>query len=583
MTPSNATKNCSICMKVIDFQGGKPICSLGCCSNFFHQCCIDDLKSTGNSSCPVCKNQFLNPPPSQLQQQQQQQAISQKSRFNISSIFGLSSISLELEDPVDPHNQVSNDSTNDITNHSSVVSITSTPEYPQVSIEGKPNFYVRVSLKYEDNEILSNKKSPIDIVCVLDVSGSMTGTKIKSLIHAMCFVVDSLGPKDRLSIVSFESQSKMIHSLLKMTSTNKSTSKQRIQSLVAGGGTDIYAGIQQGYNILEARSTKNPTSCVFLLTDGQDRERTKEKLELASRMKRNGTSLFVFGFGNDHDSAHMSDIANAAEGNFTFIESDTMVIDAFGGVIGTLQGVSLQNISLQLQLTEHNIIIKEVIAGKYNATISNDGRSGNLFFINMFIGESRDVLLKLDLPSVTNAIDDYELFKTWATFGISGVVKHNTVQTTTSSTSNCCINRIDVKPDDPLLSMHRNVEVGIQLSRRACINAINEALIQADQGKLEESIHILKEALANLKTVYSHTLEHIASKAIEQDLHDALSQVQSRDSYRSGGRAMMQEATSNHSYQRSCYKKTGKINAYQTTSSNNVQQKAFATKGGGFI
>lgn len=44
---------------------------------------------------------------------------------------------------------------------------------------------------------------------------------------------------------------------------------------------------------------------MFLLTDGQDRNATAEKLELARKMKSNGTSLFVFGFGTDHDSEHM--------------------------------------------------------------------------------------------------------------------------------------------------------------------------------------------------------------------------------------------------------------------------------------
>jgi hypothetical protein len=82
---------------------------------------------------------------------------------------------------------------------------------------------------------------------------------------------------------------------------------------------------------------------MFLLTDGEDEypQFLQDKLNLARTIKSSGTSLFVFGFGTDHDSEHMDAIANAAEGIFTYVESDSMVTDAFGGTIGAQQGQSL--------------------------------------------------------------------------------------------------------------------------------------------------------------------------------------------------------------------------------------------------
>jgi hypothetical protein len=148
-------------------------------------------------------------------------------------------------------------------------------------------------------------------------------------------------------------------------------------------------------SILENRQQRNAASCMFLLTDGQDRQYTKEKLDLAKKMKAEGTSLFVFGFGTDHDSEHMAAIANAAEGTFTYIESD-----AFGGTIGTIQGVSLSNINLNVQISERNVVIKQIIAGRYITSKSVDSRSGTISFVNMYMGESRDVLLLLSLPAV---------------------------------------------------------------------------------------------------------------------------------------------------------------------------------------
>jgi hypothetical protein len=263
------------------------------------------------------------------------------------------------------------------------------------------SFYARVTLKYEDSSMTSSQqKTPMDIVCVLDKSGSMQGSKISGLKNAMNFVIDSLTEKDRLSIISFESNTTLIHGLLLMTSENKVKSKSLFASLSAGGGTEILTGMKHGNSILENRQQRNAASCMFLLTDGQDRQYTKEKLDLAKKMKADGTSLFVFGFGTDHDSEHMAAIANAAEGTFTYIESDDVVTDAFGGTIGTIQGVSLSNINLNVQISERNVVIKQIIAGRYITSKSVDGRSGTISFVNMYMGESRDVLLLLSLLAV---------------------------------------------------------------------------------------------------------------------------------------------------------------------------------------
>lgn len=185
------------------------------------------------------------------------------------------------------------------------MTVFTSPEFPELSFNSMGEFYTRVRVKYEETGGVSQQKVPLDVVCVLDNSGSMQGSKIASLKRAMEFVIQTLGPNDRLSIVNFNSNATPLHGLIKMTSANQSTARDAIRSLHATGGTNIFDGMNTGWSILENRKTKNPASCLFLLTDGQDRDATAEKLELARKMKAQGTSLFVFGFGTDHDSEHM--------------------------------------------------------------------------------------------------------------------------------------------------------------------------------------------------------------------------------------------------------------------------------------
>ena len=199
------------------------------------------------------------------------------------------------------------------------ISIKATPEYHEATTDAKPSFYVSVNLKYEEmSDDGGAEKMPLDLVCILDTSGSMGGGKIESLNKAMKFVVGCLGPRDRLSVVKFESESVAISGLIKMTAENKTRMRGLMDThLRAGGGTNILAGMELGWSVLTSRTTWNPTSCVFLLTDGQDKDNLERKLALAREIKASGSSLLVFGFGADHDSEHMTEIANAAEDSFT--------------------------------------------------------------------------------------------------------------------------------------------------------------------------------------------------------------------------------------------------------------------------
>jgi Mg-chelatase subunit ChlD len=57
-------------------------------------------------------------------------------------------------------------------------------------------------------------RAPLDLVTVLDLSGSMSGHKLELLKQAMRFVIDNLGPDDRLSVVSFSSEARRVTRLV---------------------------------------------------------------------------------------------------------------------------------------------------------------------------------------------------------------------------------------------------------------------------------------------------------------------------------------------------------------------------------
>ena len=333
-SPSPST--CSICLATAQARGGVPLFAPGCCGAWYHQSCIEASIAGGNKNCPMCRHilplpapapivatvpvadqtvlQFIQqqqniqrPPlqPAQVQQRRSSAPLGMFGRMSqaLSQVFSLSPSDEDQVSP--PPARRASASAAAPSASSPVLTITTSPELPELSLAENPSFYVRVNVKYEDDDATAEQKVPLDVVCVLDNSGSMSGGKLASLKTAMEFVISTLGKNDRLSVVNFNSHATTLHGLKKMNPANQRASTAQLRDLRATGGTNILEGMQQGWSILEDRKTKNPASCMFLLTDGQDRDSLDAKLELSRTIKACGTSLFVFGFGTDHDSEHM--------------------------------------------------------------------------------------------------------------------------------------------------------------------------------------------------------------------------------------------------------------------------------------
>lgn len=84
----------------------------------------------------------------------------------------------------------------------------------------------------------TSERQPIDLVCVVDKSGSMQGEKIELLRETLEFVTRQLGDADRFSIVQFSSRAEVVTGLVRMTAGGKERTLNSIKELHADGGTD---------------------------------------------------------------------------------------------------------------------------------------------------------------------------------------------------------------------------------------------------------------------------------------------------------------------------------------------------------
>lgn len=97
------------------------------------------------------------------------------------------------------------------------------------------------------------KRTAIDLVCVVDNSGSMSGEKLKLVQNSLRYLTKILNDEDRISIVSFESYSKIEIGWTRNNIENKKKIKNAIKSIRAGGGTNIASGMEKALSLMSNR------------------------------------------------------------------------------------------------------------------------------------------------------------------------------------------------------------------------------------------------------------------------------------------------------------------------------------------
>ncbi len=93
--------------------------------------------------------------------------------------------------------------------------------------------YAYIELRPRQVEVTS--QLPLNICLALDKSGSMSGEKLKQLKRALESLIRQLQPNDMISIVGFDSKTKILAEA--MNGNEQSNLINKVNTLKAGGGT----------------------------------------------------------------------------------------------------------------------------------------------------------------------------------------------------------------------------------------------------------------------------------------------------------------------------------------------------------
>ena len=171
----------------------------------------------------------------------------------------------------------------------------------------------------------ADKLPGMDVVAVIDRSGSMRGAKLEAVKKTIRMAAKHLRPQDRLALVTYDDAVERPLELTAMTESGKEKVVAAINALTDRGCTNLSGGLLEGLDcIAERRGPKNEVASVLLLTDGHANRGITDSASLVAATKAKldamGTScsVYTFGYGDNHNSSMLDSVANAG-GAFFFL------------------------------------------------------------------------------------------------------------------------------------------------------------------------------------------------------------------------------------------------------------------------
>ena len=273
---------------------------------------------------------------------------------------------------------------------------------------------------------------PLDLVVVIPVSSSMQGLKITLLRDALKFLVQNLGERDRMGLVTFGSSGGGVP-LVGMTTKTWSGWGKILNSIRPVGLKSLRADVVEGANVamdlLMQRKSNNPIATILLISDSStsdgesvdfvvSRAEAAKFVFLISRsfvrmavLQMHATeraacsipmfcpdlltscpfriAIHSFGLGTTHKPDTMIELSTRTKASYTYVKDWMMLRECVAGCLGSMQTTSHQNAKLKLRLPEGSPAKFAKISGALQITKRTAGKDAEAALGDLRFGDKR--------------------------------------------------------------------------------------------------------------------------------------------------------------------------------------------------
>jgi Ca-activated chloride channel family protein len=196
---------------------------------------------------------------------------------------------------------------------------------------------------------------PLNVCLILDRSTSMQGLRMDTLKTTARKLIRQFRKQDVLSIVTFSDRAEVVIPAARNQDLEKA--EARISLLQAGGGTEIYNGLKEGYFEVTRNLSPNQINQIILITDGRTYGDEQACLELADQARRQGVAISGMGIGTEWNDEFLDQLGSRTGGSAVFVANDKDIQKFLEDKFNRLEQIYAENLELSF-IKEPDIELK---------------------------------------------------------------------------------------------------------------------------------------------------------------------------------------------------------------------------------
>jgi len=221
----------------------------------------------------------------------------------------------------------------------------------------------------------------------------MSGQKLSYARKAARFLVGELSSRDRLAIISFDDEVKVVVPSTPVLDPMSFISA--INTIHSGGCTNLFDGWLSGAMQVAEHLDTTQQNRVLLLSDGQANQGLTVREQIATKvagLTAKGISTSAFGLGDGFDEDLMGAVASAGDGSLAFIETPSQLADHYASELQGLAATAGRRVSIGIR-AKHGAELLDLL----NDIKATD--AGNYQLPNLRSGQELNVGVRLQLPA----------------------------------------------------------------------------------------------------------------------------------------------------------------------------------------
>ena len=244
------------------------------------------------------------------------------------------------------------------------------------------------------------------IVLCIDTSGSMGGEKLERAREGASWVFGLLEPDDYVGIVGFESAARVVMKPTRWGDTSREEAMGLVEDLSAGGGTDMYDGLETARDQLTAldyvSDAENPVRRILLLSDGKDNSHEPADFaDLGADIDGTGVRILAAGIGDEYEEETIRTLGTTARGEWTHLEAAGDIEDFFGDAVEQAGSVVAPEATLELDVKAGSEVseVYRALPQTQEVAVEWAANTATVPLPDLAERERQRVVLKLHAPS----------------------------------------------------------------------------------------------------------------------------------------------------------------------------------------